>query len=372
MILPLLLRILLECPASSSEDNLIGLANLAAEVPTIQSDYNDSTSDLKSSAESDVITDTNTQPTKNDSLTNENVQTNNDDCEKKTLVLNIDTENQQNEKELQSFIETKFAKTAEEVVVQKLTDNKETENPDLINCLLPASPLKLFLQEPIKDEDYVMVKGPVYVYKPLLDCEPKLVIISEPEPPSSPTIHSNRTFTVEDQLHSLTEIDKVPSHVENILELTRTCYDQFMDAKLLRSDYDLTPERDESDNKYHHLMVDATSSVSGLNLTESLLLNDDYLVNFEDQESEKALKITSSHSIDDPKYVKMHFNTRMYENDYVLHRKLFPSISLPKFPFNSKYEDLKIDDGSNRQCSDGISFGTPSQDSSLRSVFMKL
>lgn len=363
MILPLLLRILLECPASSSEDNLIGLANLAAEVPTIQLDDNDSTSNLKSSAESDVITDT--QPT--NFLNNENVEKNNDDCEKKTIELKIDTENQQNEKELQSFIETKFTKTAEEVVVQKSTDNKETENPG-INCLLPASPLKLFLKEPIKDEDYVMVKGPVYVYKPLLNCEPKLVIISEPEPPSSPSIRSHRTFTVEDQLHSLNEIDKVPSHVENILELTRTCYDQFMDGKLLRSDYDLTPERDDSNNKYHHLMVDATSSVSGLNLTESLLLNDDYLVNFEDQESEKALKISSSHSIDDPKYVKMNFKTRMYENDYVLHRKLFPSISLPKFSFNSKYEDLQIDDGSNRQCSDGISFGTPSQDSSLRSV----
>lgn len=326
-------------------------------------------SNLKSSTESDVITDTNTQPTKNDFLNNENVQKSNDDCDKQTVELNIDTKNQQNEKEQQMFTELNLAKTIEEIVEQKSTDNnKDQENSDLINCLLPSSPLKLFLEEPIKDEDYIMVKGPVYVYKALLDCDPKLVIISQPEPPPSPSNHSHQTFTVENQTE-LHEIDQVPSHVENILELTRTCYDQFMDAKLLRSDYDLTPERDESDNKYHHLMVDATSSVSGLNLTETLLLNDEYLVNLEDQESEKALKVTSSHSIDDPKYVKMNFKTKMYENDYVLHRRLFPNISVPKFTFNSKYEDVTIDDGNNRQCSDGVSFGSPSQDSSLRSVF---
>lgn len=342
-----------------------------SSLPTIQTEDKDpAVSDVKSSTESEVINDTNTQPTENDFLNHQK----SDNCEKQTLELNRDTENQQDENKLQSVMEPNMAKTTEEIVVQKTPDiyNKDQQNPNLTNCLLPSSPLKLFLQEPIKDEDYVMVKGPVYVYKPLLDCEPKLVIISEPEPPTSPSIHSHRTFTVENpiELHSLNEIDKVPYHVENILELTRTRYDQFMDAKLLLSDYDLTPERDESDNKYHHLMVDATSSVSGLNLTESLLLNDDYLVNLEELESEKALKIHSSRSIDDPKYVKINFKNKMYENDYVLHRRLFPNASLPKFTFNSKYEDVTIDDESNRQFSDGASFGTPSQDSSLRSVFM--
>lgn len=266
------------------------------------------------------------------------------------------------------------------------TQNEETEQQ--INSVHPNSPLKVILQGTVSNDDYVMIQGPVYVYKPLLESEPKLIVftnnINQPQTrrDSLDSMHSHRTFTVdhsdvldqavqcETSLHSM-EIDK---SMENILELTKTAYSQFRDLKLLQSDYDLTPEKESSENKYHHLMVDATTSISCVNLAERLLLSDDYVVNNAlkkvSDESNLEVANNSQHEIDD----YLMFEPKMYENNYVIHRKLMSSVSMPKLKLNSGQtcdrnygwnQDLRYETVLKKCSSDLIHFDVTSQDSSL-------
>ncbi|XP_066245996.1 uncharacterized protein [Euwallacea similis] len=219
--------------------------------------------------------------------------------------------------------------------------------------------LKLILSGPIKEEDYVMLKGPIYVYKPLLTSEPRLILIGDSEVKKSrrDSMDSHRTFIVpkEPSLHSL-DLDNSMDNNDTFLELARAAYCQFADMKLLHSDYDLTPEKDESGSKYHHLIVDASSSVSGANMTETLLLNDDYLVvkGFEEKKEE-------TNTIEED-YVK--WQPKLYENSYVMHRKLVSSASMPKLKFFGERRESFVKHSSEQLLMDVEAI---SQHSSLRS-----
>ncbi|KAH1007715.1 hypothetical protein HUJ04_004913 [Dendroctonus ponderosae] len=271
---------------------------------------------------------------------------------------------------------------------REITNSKDA-NPHLENEEKPCktSDLKVILQGSIKDEDYVMIKGPVYVYKALLDSQPKLIVLAEnSEQTRRDSMDSHKTFTVENRdvpektnldqgvqydvsLHSL----EADTSMENILELTRTAYSQFMDMKLLDSDYDLTPEKDRSDNKYHHLLLDATTSVSGVNIPESLLLSDEYLVQNNRFTSTSDKKIGESRAevgieniIDDLGYRR--FEPKLCEKSYVLHSKLTSSVSMPKLKLTGD-ASIRVQNKSiaKQRSSDLIHFQLSSQDSSLRS-----
>lgn len=261
--------------------------------------------------------------------------------------------------------------------------NHKYTNPHLNNEEQPCkeSDFKVILQGSIKDEDYVMIKGPVYVYKALLDSEPKLIVFAEnSQQARRDSMDSHKTFTIEktrlDQgvqydvsLHSL----EADASMENILELTRTAYSQFMDMKLLDSDYDLTPEKDNSDNKYHHLLLDATTSVSGVNIPESLLLSDEYLVQNNSFTSTSDKRIGESREevgidniIDDLGYRR--FEPKLSEKSYVLRNKLTSSLSMPRLKLNGDglYVKAQSKNIVKKQSSDLIHFQLSSQDSSLR------
>ncbi|XP_066157499.1 uncharacterized protein [Euwallacea fornicatus] len=218
--------------------------------------------------------------------------------------------------------------------------------------------LKLILSAPIKEEDYVMVKGPIYVYKPLLTSEPKLILIgdSDAKKSRSDSMDSHHTFIVPKapSLHSL-NLDNSINDNDTILKLSRAAC-QFTDMKLLHSDYDLTPEKDEPDSKYHHLMVNGSNSVSGVNMTETLLLNDDYLVVEEFEEKRKEAQVIEED------YVK--WEPKLYENSYVMHPKLVPSVSMPKLKFFGERKESFA-----KHCSEQLLMDveTISQHSSLRS-----
>ncbi|XP_050295544.1 uncharacterized protein LOC126735552 [Anthonomus grandis grandis] len=211
----------------------------------------------------------------------------------------------------------------------------------------PESPLKIILHNKIREEDYVMVKGPLYVYKPLLETEPKLIIFPEGKqenrlasPPVSEKSHN--TFTVENppdyqsidegvqyntSLHSI----HVNHTLEHILELTRRAYTQFNDLKLLQGDYDLTPEKDDS-GKYHNLLVDVGTTVSGQNMTDNLLLSDDYLTNRSRVvEEHKIPELGRGDTIDE--YAR--FEQRLLDSNYVINNRNLSSRSVPKLRLNS-------------------------------------
>ncbi|KAF7278548.1 hypothetical protein GWI33_008252 [Rhynchophorus ferrugineus] len=182
------------------------------------------------------------------------------------------------------------------------------------------SKVKVVINGDVKDEDYVMVNGPVYILKALLQSDSKLIIFQENPAndhrrnsvKSVDSNSSHRTFTVEtnrdndvpamgddrvDQgiqfngsIHSL----EMENSLENILQLTRRAYSQFNDSKLLNSDYDLTPQRD-NDDKYHHLLIDASSSISGVNL----LLSDEYVVHNNKEDFSGQVGISTVDKIDD-------------------------------------------------------------------------
>ncbi|CAH1127627.1 unnamed protein product [Ceutorhynchus assimilis] len=281
-----------------------------------------------------------------------------------SAALGINTDSEIKSPKSTEIIESSMSKKTSLLSKASNIVNKSEKN-------VPESPIKITLQGSPNQEDFIMIKGPVYIYKPLLESEPKMIIFENNENSKSrrssiDSQRSHRTFTV-DNSHIFDPVDqeinetltaKSRESVQTILAVNKTA---FLSQNLLNSDYDLTPEKDDCENKYHYLMVDAQTSLSGVNLPESLLLNDEYLV-----------KETSSS--EDNYYVN--FDSKMLENNYVIHRKLMSSISMPKLMLNSSR--LINERGSNsensgeldklKKCaSDLMTFDVPSQDSSLRS-----
>ncbi|XP_030759489.1 uncharacterized protein LOC115884907 [Sitophilus oryzae] len=245
-------------------------------------------------------------------------------------------------------------------------------SPSLVQCpTLPEIPtesnqeetsIQIILKGNFKDEDFVMIKGPVYILKALLDTQPPLVIFNKgsnentqrrSSVQSEASNASHRTFTMDSSHHEgVPVIDPIgdagfafdfnlhslddENSIENILELTRRTYRQFIDSKLLNSDYDLTPQKDDNDNKYHHLLVDASSSVSGVNLAENLLLSNDYLVKNNSKTSsvqvnEESAKNIENYARPEPKQVKIR------ESNYVNRFGALSNQNVPNVIRNDKF-----------------------------------
>lgn len=133
-----------------------------------------------------------------------------------------------------------------------------------------------------KDADYVLINGPVYVLNDALSPE-KRIVLSEKK-------HIDIDLAPVKEITSETE--KNCSHVEqhqlNLSDysvLTQTNlnskYESNIDfSRLLQSDYDLTPEKDESSSKYNYLMVDGYTTISSPNVQsngERLTSTENYL-----------------------------------------------------------------------------------------------
>ncbi|KAJ8924100.1 hypothetical protein NQ315_006882 [Exocentrus adspersus] len=132
------------------------------------------------------------------------------------------------------------------------------------------------------NSDYVLINGPVYVLKAVLESHEKFVIYDKD--------NANRNKSPND----VEEIDaispeKLPNGKVFDPQFSNYISSYFKNdfSKLLNSDYDLTPERDSDTSvKYHHLLADATTSISNVNLNSSvddsyanpdaLLLGDNY------------------------------------------------------------------------------------------------
>lgn len=153
--------------------------------------------------------------------------------------------------------------------------------------------------------DYVLLNGPIFVLKTVLNSEDKLVIYDksnnekdankeiESEKPSDEKIEPVEQCDTIPVLQTQLKLDYVPSHLQNNF------------TRLLSSDYDLMPQRDSDvSDKYHHLLVDATTSISNINLTravnntftnsDALLLSDKYELIGQMQNEENAIPETDN------------------------------------------------------------------------------
>ncbi|XP_018566049.1 MATH and LRR domain-containing protein PFE0570w-like isoform X2 [Anoplophora glabripennis] len=117
--------------------------------------------------------------------------------------------------------------------------------------------------------DYVLLNGPVYVLKTILDSSDKLIIYDQDN------VGKNVGKEIDQPLHdeevSPINYDRIPTlQIQPRLEYIPP-YTQDDFSKLLNSDYDLMPQRDsDTSNKYHHLLVDATTSISNIDLNEAI------------------------------------------------------------------------------------------------------
>lgn len=116
--------------------------------------------------------------------------------------------------------------------------------------------------------DYVLLNGPVYVLKTILNSEDKLIVYDKDNIGEKGKEIDQKLC---DEKVEPTHYDTIPTlETQPKLEYISP-YIQNDFAKLLSSDYDLMPQRDsDTSNKYHHLMVDATTSISNVNLKEAL------------------------------------------------------------------------------------------------------
>lgn len=169
--------------------------------------------------------------------------------------------------------------------------------------------------------DYVLINGPIYVLKTVLNSEDKLIIYDKTyvEKDVSKEIELEKLSNGKNEpiehydtipvLQSQPKLDYVPSYL----------HENF--SKLLSSDYDLMPQRDSSvSDKYHHLLVDATTSISNINLNktvnnrftdpEALLLSDKYEMISQMQNAENLIPKTDNLT----KYSVLKENDLHFEN----------------------------------------------------------
>lgn len=129
-----------------------------------------------------------------------------------------------------------------------------------------------------KSGDYVLVNGPLYILKEALSPERRIVL--------------KENEHVDIDIAPVKDISQANQSSNNVLEdnLNLSDYSILTDSslsfinninysRLLHSDYDLTPQKDES-AKYHYLMVDAYTSISNANL-KSPQDKDDLLITSE-------------------------------------------------------------------------------------------
>nr|CAH7735994.1 unnamed protein product [Callosobruchus chinensis] len=144
-----------------------------------------------------------------------------------------------------------------------------------------------------KDDNYVLINKPIYVLRNIVESKDGLVFFSE-----QPTTKEDKVEESEiENPVELTEDDSRTTMLENpcdseicIKETNLSDYSiktESMEkdslynnySRLLNSDYDLTPQRDNNvDSKYHYLMLDVATSISNVNLPSNsdLLLTDNY------------------------------------------------------------------------------------------------
>lgn len=133
-----------------------------------------------------------------------------------------------------------------------------------------------------KDTNYVLINRPVYILKAALSPDRRIVL---PE-----NEHVDIDIPVKDLSHLIYNSDSVVVenlNLSNYPILTQTisnlnCENNF--HRLLHSDYDLTPQKEECPNKYHYLMTDAYTTISNPNITcpqskEDLLIRSETYLN---------------------------------------------------------------------------------------------
>nr|CAI5861689.1 unnamed protein product [Callosobruchus analis] len=143
-----------------------------------------------------------------------------------------------------------------------------------------------------KDDDYVLINKPIYVLRNIVESKDGLVYFTEQPAPKEdlvgePEIENPAELTEEE---SRTTVFENPSDSEICIKETNlsdySIKTESMEkdslynySRLLNSDYDLTPQRDDNvDSKYHYLMLDVATSISNINLPSNsdLLLTDNY------------------------------------------------------------------------------------------------
>ncbi|CAH1982027.1 unnamed protein product [Acanthoscelides obtectus] len=161
-----------------------------------------------------------------------------------------------------------------------------------------------------KDNDYVLIDKPIYVLRNIVESKEGLLYFTEQPTPKEDIIEEQEVkHPVEaKEEDSKTEVFSNASDTEicmkkaNLSEYSMktesiekdSLYNNY--SRLLNSDYDLTPQRDSDvDNKYHYLMLDATTSISNVNLPtrSDLLLTDNYAIR-SDSESRKRDTVISN------------------------------------------------------------------------------
>lgn len=157
------------------------------------------------------------------------------------------------------------------------------------------------LNEVNSDAGYVLINGPLYILKGALSPERRIVLSEEnhvdidvaPVKERPPQVNHNSNNIVEDNLNLsdysvVTETDSSLNYLNNV---------SF--SRLLHSDYDLTPQRDDCSNKYHYLMVDAYTSISNANLrsqqSEDLLSRSEHYLNANGTENSPLLMNTKNY-----------------------------------------------------------------------------
>ncbi|VEN57472.1 unnamed protein product [Callosobruchus maculatus] len=149
-----------------------------------------------------------------------------------------------------------------------------------------------------KDDNYVLINKPIYVLRNIVESKDGLVFFQEQPTSKDDTVEEepeieNPVELMEEE--SRTTVFENPSDSEICIKETNlsdySIKTESMEkdslynySRLLNSDYDLTPQRDNNvDNKYHYLMLDVATSISNVNLPSNsdLLLTDKYALRSE-------------------------------------------------------------------------------------------
>ncbi|XP_060536753.1 uncharacterized protein LOC132708426 isoform X2 [Cylas formicarius] len=206
----------------------------------------------------------------------------NDDVEliSESDVKSCAAENQQLNESTCIAADEDVARVLDDILIK--TDSKNGEISQIREPNLkpvPGKGVKVIIEGNINEDDYVLLKGPVYVLKTLLDVEPKLILIKNEQKVESRrnSVDSSKTFTVSCD-HITDDIDGVRPSALSASDIVKTDTElksevssrvsvksriDMADSYSHFSDYDLTPEKETGgSDKYHHLLVDAATNMS--------------------------------------------------------------------------------------------------------------
>ncbi|XP_023021273.2 uncharacterized protein isoform X1 [Leptinotarsa decemlineata] len=255
------------------------------------------------------------------------------------------------------FTESKYIQTTDSLILMKDADTQAepitTESLDdqintkddkgtqvnVIQCDRKCGSSEVILKNHQIEEEYVLIQSPVYVSKQALrkndtlsPKSPNRMELPIAEKIQSPVIDKSEDVSVKESsfIHrSQKSLDLSDYAADISLNRDDSFHAKQTDfTKLLSSDYDLTPERDNSTtDKYHHLLVDASTSFSnvGTELEQSnLLLSDKYaLFNKRESIEGKPLQnldfyyLSNSESVKDDSYEFRNYTISSDKNNVV-------------------------------------------------------